>query len=145
MLLCVSLLCNAQFKVNEQGRPEIVVAGETVLSTPEEGLWAVASGWSGNWPSDWRYANPDSTVCTGKWTVVYGSMTFPDGKMLLRDSYCVRPDGLVQCIRRYEWFGKETLRNITLSVRLRMQGGGLKAFHARNTILWEQNGSKGES
>ena len=34
LLLCVSLLCNAQFKVNEQGRPEIVVAGETVLSTP---------------------------------------------------------------------------------------------------------------
>ena len=128
LLLCVSLLCNAQFKINEQGRPEITVAGKTVLSTPEEGLWAVASGWTDNWPSDWRYANPDSTVRSGKWTVVYGSMPFPDGKMLLRDSYCVRSDGLVQCIRRYEWFGKETLRNITLSVRLRMQGGDLKPF-----------------
>ena len=128
ILLCIVVAGYAQFSMNGQKGPEISVNGEVVLSAPEEGLWGVAAGWSHDWPTDWMYANPDSTVQSGAWTVAYGSLDFPNGKMLLRDSYRVRPNGLLQCVRRFEWKGEETLRNITLSVRLRMKGKQLMPF-----------------
>lgn len=128
VLLWVTLTGYAQLTMNGRMCPELSVNGEVVLTAPEEGLWGVAAGWSKDWPTDWQYANPDSTVQSGAWTVVYGSLDFPNGKLLLRDSYRMRANGLLQCVRRFEWKGKETLRNITLSARLRMKGTQLMPF-----------------
>jgi hypothetical protein len=51
----------------------------------------------------------------------------PGGKWLLQDAYR-EENGMVKCIRRFEWQGKETLENITLSVRWRVRGDKLKPF-----------------
>ena len=65
VLLWVTLTGYAQLTMNGRMCPELSVNGEVVLTAPEEGLWGVAAGWSKDWPTDWQYANPDSTVQSG--------------------------------------------------------------------------------
>ncbi len=120
--LSLSAFDKSQLKFNSSKLPEISLNNEVVISCPQEGLWAVASEWENDWPSGWKYANPDSLVTSGEWTVAYGSIDFPNGRLLLRDSWRTKKDGLIQCVRRYEWTGNETLENVTLSARLRMKG-----------------------
>lgn len=120
--LSLSASDKSQLKFNSSKLPEISLNNEVVISCPQEGLWAVASEWENDWPSGWKYANPDSLVTSGEWTVAYGSIDFPNGRLLLRDSWRTKKDGLIQCVRRYEWTGNETLEEVTLSARLRMKG-----------------------
>jgi hypothetical protein len=120
--LSLSASDKSQLKFNSSKLPEISLNNEVVISCPQEGLWAVASEWENDWPSGWKYANPDSLVTSGEWTVAYGSIDFPNGSLLLRDSWRTQKDGLIQCVRRYEWTGNETLEKVTLSARLRMKG-----------------------
>jgi hypothetical protein len=120
--LSLSASDKSQLKFNSSKLPEISLNNEVVISCPQEGLWAVASEWENDWPSGWKYANPDSLVTSGEWTVAYGSIDFPNGRLLLRDSWRTQKDGLIQCVRRYEWTGNETLEKVVLSARLRMKG-----------------------
>ena len=89
---------------------------------PEEGLWSVAAGWQDDWMCDWRHADPQKVEVVGDWTVLSGKMSFAGGQLILRDSYRQIRTGLVQCVRRYEWTGTETLPHVTLSVRWNMPG-----------------------
>lgn len=58
-----------------------------IASAPCEGLWSVATGWANDWPCSWRHARPDSVMQRNEWTILFGEMSFPEGKLLLRDSY----------------------------------------------------------
>ncbi len=103
-------------------RPVFEADGKIVVMAPEEGLWSVAAGWQDDWMCDWRHADPQKVEVVGDWTVLSGKMSFAGGQLILRDSYRQIRTGLVQCVRRYEWTGTETLRHVTLSVRWNMPG-----------------------
>ena len=103
-------------------RPVFEADGKIVVMAPEEGLWSVAAGWQDDWMCDWRHADPQKVEVVGDWTVLSGKMSFAGGQLILRDSYRQIRTGLVQCVRRYEWTGTETLPHVTLSVRWNMPG-----------------------
>lgn len=130
--LLIVLILTAPFFVRSQTisfdnhRPEISLNGKVILIAPNEGLWSVATGWENNWMSDWAHANPTDVQQSGDWTILTGKIVLPEGEMLLRDSYRPFNNGLLKCIRRYEWKGTDTLHHATLSVRFRMKGDELK-------------------
>ena len=125
-LLLVSLIVTAGStfaQITMHGnRPVFEADGKIVVMAPEEGLWSVAAGWQDDWMCDWRHADPQKVEVVGDWTVLSGKMSFAGGQLILRDSYRQIRTGLVQCVRRYEWTGTETLRHVTLSVRWNMPG-----------------------
>ena len=125
-MLLVSLMVTAGStfaQITLQGnRPVFEADGKIVVMAPEEGLWSVAAGWQDDWMCDWRHADPQKVEVVGDWTVLSGKMSFAGGQLILRDSYRQIRKGLVQCVRRYEWTGTETLRHVTLSVRWNMPG-----------------------
>ena len=106
----------------ENNRPMFGLRGENVVTVPDEGLWSVATGWEDDWMCSWVHADPQKVEQCGDWTVLSGKMALDGGELLLRDSYRQIRTGLVQCVRRYEWTGTETLRHVTLSVRWNMPG-----------------------
>lgn len=115
----------SQFSVTNN-RPDFLLNNQLVISAPEEGLWSIATGWENDWMTNWVHASPTEQTKSGEWTILTGKMSFPEGDMLLRDSYRKTKNGLVQCIRRFEWLGKDTLREATLSIRMKMKGDALK-------------------
>ena len=125
-MLLVSLMVTAGStfaQITLQGnRPVFEADGKIVVMAPEEGLWSVAAGWQDDWMCDWRHADPQKVEVVGDWTVLSGKMSFAGGQLILRDSYRQIRTGLVQCVRRYEWTGTETLPHVTLSVRWNMPG-----------------------
>ena len=127
MILYISVDVFCQSKISfEKNRPLISLNGNFVITSPDEGLWSIAAGWSDNWMSDWSHANPAEAIQQlGEWTVLRGKIPFPEGEMLLRDSYRTLENGLIHCIRRFEWTGPDTLRKATLSVRFQMKGDNL--------------------
>lgn len=90
--------------------------GQVVIETPAEGVWSVATEWTNSWPGGWKHAQVEDVSTAGDWTIVHGKLDLPQGRLLLTDSY--RSEGaLIRGVRRFEWTGKETLPNCTLSVR----------------------------
>ena len=120
-MLLVSLIVTAGSSFAQitfkNDRPEFLIQDKVVVSAPEEGLWSVATGWQDDWMCEWKHADPQKVEKSGEWTVLSGKMSFDRGDLLLRDSYRQIRSGLVQCVRRYEWTGTETLPYVTLSVR----------------------------
>ena len=84
-------------------RPVFGVDDKTFISAPDEGLWSVATCWENDWMCDWKHADPQTVERNGEWTVLSGEMSFDSGDLILRDSYRQIREGLVQCVRRYEW------------------------------------------
>lgn len=133
--LIISVLClwsgtlcaQAQFTI-EAGLPAWKLAGRTLLSAPSEGLWSIATDWENDWPTRWVHASPTTQRQSGEWTLLGTTLRLPEGEMVLRDAYRVLPNGLTQCVRRYQWNGPDTLRRTTLSVRLRLEGDSLQPF-----------------
>ena len=115
--------------------------GTDTLRTPSEGLWSVAAGWKDDWMSDWTHVKATKIEKTGDWTVLKGSAGFKEGELELTDSYSLTPEGLVRCVRRFEWTGKDTLRNVTLSVRLQEKGNGLSLFAPGIVYYGNKNGA----
>ena len=111
----------SQFEIVDN-RPVFSLDGDAVITAPDEGLWAIATSWQNDWMDGWHYANPTKCEQSGEWTILSGVIALEQGEMLVRDSYRKVREDLVQCVRRYEWRGKETLPTATLSVRLRMKG-----------------------
>ena len=99
----------------EDRRPIFKLNDKTLLTTPAEGLWSVATGWQQDWMCGWVHASADEQTRSGEWTILSGKISLPQGDLLVRDSYREVRDGLVQCVRRYEWRGEETLSHVTLS------------------------------
>ena len=115
--------------------------GNDTLRTPSEGLWSVATGWKDDWMSDWKHAAPSCVETSGKWTVVKGSVSLGSGTMGFSDSYSLTSEGAVRCVRRFEWKGEDTLRNVTLSVRLQEKGNGLSLFAPGIVYYGNKNGA----
>lgn len=116
--------------------------GADTLWAPSEGLWSVALGWENDWMTDWRHVKPSSIEKEGKWTVAKGAVDLGDGNILAcTDSYVGTDDGLVKCIRRFEWKGGKTLRNVTLSVRLQEKGTGLSLVAPGIVYYGNRNGA----
>ena len=145
-MLLVSLMLTAgstfaQLTLKE-GHPVFMVQDETVISAPDDGLWSVATEWRDDWMCDWRHADPQDVEKVGEWTVLSGKMTFESGDLLLRDSYRTIRDGLVQCVRRYEWTGTETLPHVTLSVRWKVEGERMMPCLPGILYYGNRNGAK---
>ena len=140
-MLCAGLVARAQLTF-ENSRPVISLDGRSVIEAPAEGLWSVATGWQQDWMCGWVHANPTSQEQSGEWTILKGSMQFEQGELLLRDSYRKVSDNLVQCVRRYEWRGEETLSHVTLSVRLQMRGQRMMPCLPGILYYGNKNGAK---
>ncbi|MBO4340397.1 MAG: hypothetical protein J5835_03070 [Bacteroidales bacterium] len=115
--------------------------GKDTLRTPPEGLWSVATKWNEDWPAGWVHAMPESMEISGQWTILKGTIKLPQGEMLLRDAYSQTPEGMIHCVRRWEWKGKETLQHATLSVRLQRRGNGLSLFAPGIVYYGNSNGA----
>lgn len=119
LLLCIQFT-KAQTKLTiEHGKnyvPSFSTNNQTLVETPKEGLWAIATDWQNNWSADWHYASADSMVKEGDYTILSGEIKLPSGTWKLRDAYLQEGDK-IKCIRRYEWQGKETLPKVTLAIR----------------------------
>ncbi|MDQ8198934.1 hypothetical protein QEH56_12280 [Pelagicoccus enzymogenes] len=103
--------------------PIFLLAAATHLSAadfqfPPEGRWSVASAWQNNWPEQWSHASPERSETVGEWTIHYGHIDFPSGRLELRDSERQRDDGLLELRRRWTWTGEKPLETTTLSVRI---------------------------
>ena len=132
---------SAQFAVVDN-RPVFGVDGKNVITVPQDGLWSVATGWQDDWMCGWNHADPQKVEKSGEWTILSGRIQLENGDMVLRDSYRQIRDGLVQCIRRYEWTGNETLKNVTLSVRFSMSGDRMMPLLPGVLYYGNKNGAK---
>lgn len=113
--LFVGLQLHAQLKFEEK-RPLFLLENGTVITTPEEGMWSVATGWKNDWMTGWVHANPAAIEVFNEWTILKGEMQLPEGMLLLRDAYREVKPGLIRCIRRFEWRGEKELSPLTLSL-----------------------------
>ena len=123
-------------------RPVFGVDDKTFISAPDEGLWSVSTGWENDWMCDWKHADPQTVEKSGEWTVLSGEMSFDSGDLILRDSYRQIREGLVQCVRRYEWTGTKTLPDVTLSVRWKMAGESMMPCLPGILYYGNRNGAK---
>ena len=119
--------------------------GKDILETPAEGLWSVATGWGDDWMTGWIHVMPTSKETSGNWTVLKGTASIGTGTMEFSDSYYQTPEGFVKCIRRFEWKGNDTLRHVTLSVRLQRKGNGLSLFAPGIVYYGNKNGAAVDS
>ena len=81
LMLCAGLSARAQLSF-ENMRPVVRLADKSVITTPAEGLWSVATGWQQDWMSGWVHASAKSQEQSGEWTILSGSMTFEQGELL---------------------------------------------------------------
>ncbi|MBN1441699.1 MAG: hypothetical protein JXA90_03270 [Planctomycetes bacterium] len=93
--------------------------GEPLLASPQEGLWSIATAWEDDWPGGWHHARPERRREEGPWTILEGRLQIPAGEWILRDA-CRREGDRLRVVRRWEWRGREPLREVTLSVRFRV-------------------------
>ena len=131
----------SQFEI-VNNRPVFSLDDDAVITAPDEGLWAIATSWHNDWMDGWHYANPTKCEQSGEWTILSGVSALEQGEMLVRDSYRKVREDLVQCVRRYEWRGKETLPTATLSVRLRMKGREMMPCLPGILYYGNKNGAK---
>lgn len=92
--------------------------------------------------TDWKYSNPEHIEQTGQWTIISGKIEFPQGNLYLRDSYKPVKEGLVQCRRRFEWKGNDTLRQVNLSIRFRVKGDKMQTLMPGIIYYGNKNGAK---
>lgn len=100
--------------------------GESI-NMPSEGLWSIATEWKDDWPANWKHASPTDMKEFGNWKILSGTMTVPQGEWHFQDAYR-QENGRIKCIRRFEWHGDETLENVTLSVRWKVNTNEVQAF-----------------
>ena len=131
----------AQTRLVAEGGRVAFTDGKDTLRTPSEGLWSVATEWKDGWMAGWRHVRPQSVETTGKWTIVRGSVRIGEGDLELSDFYTSASDGTVRCVRRFEWKGEDTLKHVTLSVRLQKKGDGLSLFAPGTVYYGNKNGA----
>ena len=142
LLAVVALSATAKVHIGEDSnRLSLELDGRTIVTTPEEGVWSVATGWDEGWMCDWHHASAERVEQSGEWTVLHGKITLPQGELLLRDSYRYRGE-LLQGVRRYEWRGDVPLEKVTLSVRLAVQGRSLMPCLPGILYYGNKNGAK---
>jgi len=101
----------------------IALDGRTILKSPAEGLWSIASDWKDRWPAGWAHAHATTVEQTGPWTILKGQLETDAGTWALSDAY--RPEGnTIKCVRRFVWQGTQRAERTTLSVRFQCPGKG---------------------
>lgn len=120
----------------------LALNGQKVVSAPAEGLWSVAMGWSDDWMCDWHHASPERIEQCGEWNIAHGKIALEQGELVLRDSYRQMDNGLLHCIRRFEWHGDAPLEKVTLSVRLNVVGANLMPCLPGILYYGNKNGAK---
>ncbi len=134
---------DAQFVVDENSkRFAYSLNGEEIITPSKEGLWGIATQWENHWMEGWKYADPKVIEKSGNWTIVSGDLTIGKGVMWMRDSYREVKPGLIQCRRRYEWKGPDTLKQANLSVKVRVKGNQMQAFLPGILYYGNKNGAK---
>ncbi len=147
--ILLSITCQAQdfaWRVHENGKgaPEtiqLLLRDQTVMESPREGLWSFAANWTDDAPSDWHHVGISTTEKSDGWTIFFGRTQYGSGELRFRDAYI--PDrGMLKCIRRIEYQGKEPLKKITLSVRWRVPGHRQQAFLPGTIYYGNPSGEK---
>ncbi len=127
-LICEHGFCNPKPKLCVQEGDSyysvsIVLNEQTILQSPAEGLWSIASDWKDQWPSQWAHAHATTVERAGPWTILKGQLDTDSGTWQLSDAY--RPQGnILKCVRRFVWQGQEPAQRTTLSVRFQCSGRG---------------------
>ncbi|MDO5569989.1 MAG: hypothetical protein Q4F97_00800 [Bacteroidales bacterium] len=107
---------------------EFQLDGKTIIKTPKDGVWSVSYAWENDWMKKWEHSSANKIEKINDRTILSGEMNINNGVMLLSDSYKKESNGLIHVIRRFQWNGKDTLKNAVLSVRLSMDGKNLKPY-----------------
>lgn len=115
-------------QINNSYSPQLSVAGKVLINPPLDGLWSIATAWDNSWPSQWHHANPTVIEQSGEWQILKGELRLTKGTFKIRDAYRKEKNGLVKCVRRFQWTGSADIDSITLSVRWNVAGAGLQAF-----------------
>jgi len=102
---------------------EILLDGENILTSPQEGLWSIATDWKNSWPAAWVHSKPTKIEHAGNWTILRGRLETSAGTWQLSDSYQSQGN-VIKCIRRFTWEGSDTAKFVTLSVRFQCRGKG---------------------
>ncbi len=102
-------------------------AGDVALRSPAEGLWSVATAWENGAPSGWKHIQAKELRTFGDATILTGELELDGGKLSVRDVYSLE-NGLLKCVRRFDYVGEKDWNDATLSVRFEALGERLPAF-----------------
>jgi hypothetical protein len=120
LFVCLAFLAYSQQLDIKQAGDNFTISikykDQIAINPPAEGLWSIATSWEDDWPASWQHATPTRLQEFGDWKILSGIMKLPEGEWHLQDAYR-QEEGRIKCIRRFEWHGAETLENVTLSVR----------------------------
>ena len=76
MFACLTTQLCAQdlsiIKTGDNFKVSIKNGDKTLLSSPDEGLWSIATGWENGWPAEWRHVQIAEIHETGEWKEVTG-------------------------------------------------------------------------
>ena len=100
------------------GKFNFSMDGKSVLCSPPEGHWAVASGWQDEAPCFWHYGKITEFKSAEKRFIMRGKVSLPHGECLCSDVCVWRNENLLEIKRRWEYLG-DGEENITLSIRFR--------------------------
>ena len=141
-VVALSATAKVHIEVDSNNLLSLKLDGKSIVTAPAEGLWSVATGWSEDWMCDWHHSSPEYIEQLGEWSVVHGKIALAEGELHLRDSYREVSEGLVQCVRRYEWHGEGNLEHTTLSVKFDVAGEALMPCLPGILYYGNKNGAK---
>ena len=141
-VVALSATAKVHIEIDSDNLLSLKLDGKSIVTAPKEGLWSVATGWSEDWMCDWHHSSPERIEQIGEWSVVHGKIALAEGELRLRDSYREVSEGLVQCVRRYEWHGEGNLEHTTLSVKFDVAGEALMPCLPGILYYGNKNGAK---
>ena len=141
-VVALSATAKVHIEIDSDNLLLLKLDGKSIVTAPAEGLWSVATGWSEDWMCDWHHSSPERIEQIGEWSVVHGKIALAEGELHLRDSYREVAEGLVQCVRRYEWHGDSNLEHTTLSVKFDVAGEALMPCLPGILYYGNKNGAK---
>ena len=84
LTMVMAISAKAQFQMDSHTMsPLWKLNGNKLLTTPEEGLWSIATEWQQDWMGGWKHARPEKMEQSGEWKIVSGKKVFPQGTLVL--------------------------------------------------------------
>ena len=130
LLLGLSLLASELKVISDNNIYQIQILdneGNTLIQTPPNHMWRIATQWDNQWMSDWKTGNATEIKEVNGYTIVSGKIELAQGDMLVRDSY-INDKGRIKCTRRYTWTGTAPLPKTTLAIEFLAKGKSKKVF-----------------
>ena len=90
------------------------------ITSPEEGLWSIGTGWTDDWAESWSHGSPTSRRRVGDWNVLSGKVVTGDGEWHITDSLRHVGDGIVEAKRRWRYDGSIPSGPVVLSIRFQV-------------------------